>query len=147
MVRTAKPRPRSAGCLVVTTIDGSPCVLLVHPSGAYNRRSPWSIPKGLPDEGEDEASAAVRETLEETGIACEITAPLGRIDYARSRKTVVAFLARPLVVPASRVLVPASWEVDRVEFVTLDRARDLLHPDQEPFLDRAIEGLSPPARA
>jgi len=126
----------------VTTIDGNPRVLLVHPSGAYNRRSPWSIPKGLPDEGEDEAAAAVRETREETGVECEITAPLGCIDYARSRKTVVGFLARPLAAPSSHVLAPASWEVDRVEYVTFERARDLLHPDQRPFLDRALEELA-----
>lgn len=141
MARTAKPRPRSAGCLVVTTIGDERCVLLVHPSGAYNRRAPWSIPKGLPDEGEDEAAAAVRETLEETGVACEVVAALGEADYARTRKTVVAFLARPLEVPVDRVLAPGSWEVDRVEFVSFERARELLQPDQAPFLDRAIAAL------
>ena len=126
----------------MTAIGDEPCVLLVHPSGAYNRRSPWSIPKGLPDPGEEEAEAALRETREETGLACEIVAPLGEIDYARTRKTVVAFLARPLEPPAGRVLAPGSWEVDRVEFVGFERARELLHPDQQSFLDRALEALA-----
>jgi predicted NUDIX family NTP pyrophosphohydrolase len=29
--------------------------------------------------------------------------------------------------------------VDRAEFVALDQARELLHPDQTPFLDRLLE--------
>ncbi len=45
-------------------------VLLVHPSGAYNRRAPWGIPKGEPDEDEADLEAtARRETLEETDTA------------------------------------------------------------------------------
>lgn len=140
--RPTKPRPRSAGCLVVAPVDGEDRVLLVHASGAYNRRSPWSIPKGVPDSGEPEDAAAVRETLEETGIACRVLAPLGEVDYARTRKTIVGFLAAPLEPPVAAVLKPASWEVDRVEFVDFDRARTLLHPDQVPLLDRAVDALA-----
>lgn len=140
--RTRAPRPRSAGCLVVATLDGEARVLLVHASGNYNRRSPWSIPKGVPEPGEPEDAAAVRETLEETGVACRVTAQLGEVAYARTRKTIVGFLAEPLEPPAAAVLAPASWEVDRVEFVDLDRARSLLHPDQVPLLDRAIDALA-----
>ena len=43
-------------------------VLLVHPSGSYNRNAPWSIPKGELDEGEDPETAARRETREEAGV-------------------------------------------------------------------------------
>jgi predicted NUDIX family NTP pyrophosphohydrolase len=136
--RTAKPRPRSIGCLVRASFGGELRFLLVHPSGNYNRRAPDSIPKGLPEEGESEEQTALRETLEETGLACRIVAPLGEIDYRKSRKTIVCFLAEPLEPPASTELEPASWEVDRVEFVTAERARERLHPDQRPFLDRAL---------
>ena len=34
----------------------------------------------------------------------------------------------------------ASWEVDRAEFVPIEQARELLHPDQRPLLDR-LEAL------
>jgi RHS repeat-associated protein len=37
-------------------------VLLVHPSGGYNRGKPWGIPKGLADAGESPEDAARRET-------------------------------------------------------------------------------------
>lgn len=46
-------------------------VLLVHPGGPYWRgkdNGAWSIPKGLPDPGEDQHAAAVREFEEETGL-------------------------------------------------------------------------------
>ena len=136
--RAAKPRPRSIGCLVRATFDGEVRFLLVHPSGNYNRYAPDSIPKGLPEDGETEEQTALRETLEETGLACRIVAPLGEIDYRKSRKTIVCFLAEPLDPPPSTKLEPASWEVDRVEFVTAERARDRIHPDQRPFVDRAV---------
>jgi predicted NUDIX family NTP pyrophosphohydrolase len=107
-------------------------VLLVHPSGNYNRRAAWSIPKGLPDEGESWEDAARRETLEETGITAGSLVSLGAIDYTKSKKRVHAFAGEP----ASGSPHCASWEVDRVEFVSIAKARELLHADQLPLLDR-----------
>ena len=48
--------------------------LIVHPSGAYNRKAPYSIPKGLVEAGESAEDTAVRETREETGLDCRIVA-------------------------------------------------------------------------
>ena len=39
---------QSAGTLLYREGPEGLEVLLVHPSGAYNRRAPWSIPKGEP---------------------------------------------------------------------------------------------------
>ncbi len=118
--------------------------LLVHPSGAYNRRAPWSLPKGLVDPGESLEECAVRETREETGVDARIIAPLGHVRYAKSPKDVHAYLAEPLGnPPRDSVLTPASWEVDRVEYVTADGARALLQHDQRAFIDRA-EAFSAP---
>ena len=128
-------RKQSAGCLLYTRRQGTLHVLLVHPSGSYNRRAPWSIPKGLVDEGESLEDTARREVREETGIAASELVPLGWIDYRRSRKRVHAFAGEAPPQPEPRC---ASWEVDRAEMVALDRARDLLHPDQCPFLDRLL---------
>ena|SRR5689334_23210406 len=129
----AKPKPISAGTLLYRKTSEGVEVLIVHPSGAYNRKSPWSIPKGLPDEGEELERAARRETLEETGVEAGELVPLGSIDYTRSRKTVVAF-AGPL--PDGAAPRCASWEVDRVELVPLERAREILQSDQVAFVDR-----------
>ena len=125
----------SAGTLLYRRHDGQLEVLIVHPGGNYNRRAPWSIPKGLPNEGESLEDAARRETLEETGLAAEALLPLGSITYAKSRKRVHAF-AGPAPETTPR---PASWEIDRAEFVPIEIAGRLLHPDQRPFLDRLLE--------
>jgi 8-oxo-dGTP diphosphatase len=134
----AMPAKVAAGCLVRARFAGRWHYLIVHPSGNYNRRSPYTIPKGLLEDGENAPAAALRETREEAGIACRIVAPLGEVAYAKSPKRVVAFLAEPLEAPPAQVLEPGDWEVDRVEFHPSDEARRLLHPDQRPFIDRAV---------
>ena len=130
-----KPKPVSAGVVFYRRSRDGLEVLLVHPSGAYNRNAPWSIPKGLPEPGEDHESAARREALEETGLEAGALVPLGSIDYTKTRKTVVAFAGEAGPETAPRC---ASWEVDRAEFVPIERARELLLTDQRPFLDRLV---------
>ncbi len=125
----------SAGTLLFRQRDEQLEVLLVHPSGNYNRHAPWSIPKGLPDAGETLEEAARRETLEETGVGAGRLVSLGFVEYRRSRKRIHAFAGAP----ADGTPRCASWEVDRAEFVPLDEARRLLHPDQVPLLDRLAE--------
>jgi len=131
----------SAGTLLYRTERGLVEVLLVHPSGPYNRKAPWSIPKGLLDPGEDAASAARRETLEETGVQAGELVPLGTVQYRKSRKRIHCF-AGPA--PAGAQPRCASWEVDHAEFLPLDRARELIHPDQRELLDRLEELLAKP---
>ena len=132
-------RKLAAGCLVRATFDGEIRYLIVHPSGRYNARAPYSIPKGLVEAGETPEAAAVRETLEETGIACRIVESLGQIEYQKSRKTVVGFLAEPLAPPPSPIVESTDWEIDRAEFLPADEARARLHPDQQAFIDRALD--------
>jgi predicted NUDIX family NTP pyrophosphohydrolase len=127
---------QSAGTLLYRPGANGLEVLLVHPSGNYNRRSPWGIPKGEPDEGEELETAARRETLEETGVS--VTGPLiplGHIIYQKSRKHVHAFAAPA---PADAEPRLASWEIDQARFVPVEEARSLMHPDQKVFLDRLL---------
>lgn len=128
---------QSAGTLLYRVSPQGTEVLLVHPSGNYNRKAPWSIPKGIPDEGEDLEAAARRETTEETGVVPGALVPLGHIDYVKSRKRVHAFAGEA---PADAAPCCASWEVDCAEFLPLAAAREKIHPDQLPFLDR-LEAL------
>src|SRR5262245_5225854 len=81
----------SAGTLLYRTCGTRVEVLLVHPSGAYNRKAPWSIPKGEPDGDSGLEETARRETLEETGVRAGSLVPLGHIDYRKSRKRVYCF--------------------------------------------------------
>ncbi|MCU0872723.1 MAG: NUDIX domain-containing protein [Pirellulaceae bacterium] len=123
----------SAGTLLYRYRDGRLEVLLIHPSGAYHRRTPWGIPKGVPNEGEDLEQTARRETMEETGVVAGELTPLDFIQYHKVSKRVHCF-AGPA--PADAAPNCECWEVDRVEFVPLDEARRLIHPDQLPFLER-----------
>jgi predicted NUDIX family NTP pyrophosphohydrolase len=134
-------KPVSAGLLLYRGSGEGLTVLLVHPSGAYNRKAPWSIPKGLVDGAESWEEAARRETIEETGVIADAVTALGTVEYTRSRKTIAAFAG-----PAPETAAPqcASWEVDRAEFLPLERAREALHPDQRPFLDRLVQLLEAP---
>ena len=133
----------SAGTLLYRGHAGAWEVLLVHPSGAYNRKAPWSIPKGLPDPGETEEEAARRETLEETGVRAGELALVGRVRYTKTRKEVVGFAGRA---PADAAPRCASWEIDRAEFLPLARAREVIHRDQAALLD-ALEALLAGERA
>lgn len=114
-------------------------VLLVHPSGNYNKKSPWSIPKGLPDEGEEFEDTARRETLEETGVVAGDLEALGYVEYTKSRKRVHCFVG-----PAPEDAAPSctSWEVDRAEFVELEEAKKIIHPDQFELLLRLDDWLN-----
>jgi predicted NUDIX family NTP pyrophosphohydrolase len=127
---------QSAGTLLYRGQGENLEVLIVHPSGNYNRRAPWSIPKGEPDEGEELEAAARRETAEETGVTAGTLVPLGSIRYTKSRKEVHCFAG-----PAPDDAAPrcATWEIDHAEFVPLEKARELLHVDQRAFLDRLLK--------
>lgn len=127
----------SAGTLLYRNVDGKIEVLLVHPSGNYNKNAKWGIPKGVPDEGENFELAARRETLEETGVVAGELKSLGFVEYTKSRKRVHCFCG-----PAPDDAAPhcASWEVDKAEFVTLDKAKDIIHQDQGEFITR-LESL------
>ncbi|HVA46542.1 MAG TPA: NUDIX domain-containing protein [Pirellulales bacterium] len=123
----------SAGALLYRLGKHGWEVLLVHPSGNYNRRAPWSIPKGLPEPQEELEAAARREVIEETGVTCGELVAMGSIVYKKSRKRVHCFAGAAPDGAAPRC---ASWEVDCAEFVPFEEARQRIHPDQQEFLDR-----------
>ena len=129
----------SAGTLLYRRNQGGHLeVLIVHPWGPYNRRAPWSIPKGRINPGEDLEVAARRETEEETGVTAGSLHSIGSVDLARSRKRIHGFAG-----PAPEDAAPRidEKEVDEAKFVAIDRARFLLHPAQVTFLDRLLATL------
>lgn len=128
----------SAGTLLFRRRPGGVEVLLVRPSGPAARFG-WSIPKGLPEEGESLEDAARRETLEETGVTAGALEPLGHVEYARSRKRVECFSGEA---PADAEPRAASWEVSRAAFLPLEEARAKLHADQRALVERLVARLS-----
>lgn len=65
-------------------------------------------------------------------------APIGFVDYTRSKKRVHGFAG---AAPPDAAPHCASWEVDKAEFIELSRARRIIHPDQAAFLDRLLQHL------
>lgn len=123
----------SSGTLLFKEQPEGIVVLIVHPSGNYNIKSPWSIPKGKLDQGENYEQAARRETLEETGIiAPEKLFSLGYVSY-KSKKKVHAFVGK---IELNVIPTCASWEIDKAEFVSLEEAEEKLHPAQKIFIQR-----------
>ncbi|MGK0722130.1 NUDIX hydrolase [Leucobacter sp. W1478] len=109
-------------------------VLLVH----RTKQRDVSFPKGKLDPGESMPQAAVRETLEETGLQVALGANLGTIHYALptgGQKT-VQYWAAEVTEPAVQVskFVPNS-EIEALEWVPFTRARKRLSysADQEIF--------------
>lgn len=91
-----KRRTLSCGCLTYRAGPEGPEVLLVKP---WLKKPTWGVPKGHVHEGEDPRDCAVRETLEETGLAvvAEEELPPTRTESFDEDKTVRVFLARPAV--------------------------------------------------
>ncbi len=118
---------------------------MVHASGNYNRKSPWSIPKGLPEKNESIEEAARRETFEETGVNPGELKPLGYINYTKSRKRVHCFFGRA---PIGAKPECASWEIDKAEFMSLQKAKREIHQDQLELIKRfelALKAYDQPA--
>jgi predicted NUDIX family NTP pyrophosphohydrolase len=130
-------------------------VLLVHPGGPYWRRKDngaWSVPKGEMDADEDAAVAAIREFMEETGVA--LTGPIEPLGEVRQRggKRVIAFAIEgdldvhgiksntfEIEWPPKSGKMQAFPEIDRAEWFDLPAAHGKILDSQRPFLDRLAE--------
>jgi len=132
---------------------------LVHPGGPFFRNKDvgaWTIPKGLPEPGEELLAAAVREFAEETGlVAGGPWLDLGQIRQKGGK--IVHAWAFEGDVPSAFVLesnlFELEWpprsgkkqsfpEVDRAEFFELAVARDKINVAQVDLLDRLCERLA-----
>ena len=136
-------------------------VLIAHMGGPFWARKDegaWSIPKGEFDPAEETATdAAAREFLEELGVAPPPGpfAELGTFPYS-SGKRVTVFVADGATLDLSAVQFgefEMEWpprsgrtasfpEVDRVDWVTPERARELLVKGQRPALDALERALA-----
>ena len=154
------PGKRSAGIALVRGDGAAREVLLVHPGGPFwakKDEGAWSLPKGLLDEGEEPLAAAKREFSEEVGHPPPAGpyVALGEV-VLKSGKHVIAFAARgeldAATIRSNEIDVehpPRSGqmiripEVDRAQWVRLERARVLLNPAQVPLIEAAMRAELP----
>ena len=136
----------SAGGIVV---DASTDLLNVAIIARLNRggRLEWCLPKGHPENQENNEQAAVREIEEETGIRGRVLTALGSIDYwftvsgHRVHKTVHHFL---LVSTGGHLTIendPDHEAVDVAWVPLADLGRKLSFPNERRIADLAREVL------
>jgi 8-oxo-dGTP diphosphatase len=103
-------------------------------------REDWSLPKGKLEPGEDDAAAAVREVLEETGWEAVIDRDLGTVSYnvADGRPKTVRYY---LMTARADAAEPAS-DVDVVRWLAPEALEGLLtYATDRDVLARAREHL------
>ncbi|MFC9929184.1 NUDIX domain-containing protein [Streptomyces sp. NPDC127190] len=153
---TVRTTRRSAGLLVFRRTDAGLEVLLGHMGGPFWARKDagaWTVPKGEYDPGEPAWEAARREFREELGLAPPDgeAVPLGEVAQ-KNGKVVTAWAveADPDLSGFSPGTFAMEWpprsgrvqefpELDRVAWLSVDRARELIVAAQAAFLDRLAE--------
>jgi predicted NUDIX family NTP pyrophosphohydrolase len=143
----------SAGLLLYRTTPVGVEVLLAHMGGPFWARrdlGAWTIPKGIPEPGEDLEATARREFTEELGLPVPPGAlhPLGAVRQSGG-KVVTAWALAADLDPAS--IVPGTFEmewpkgsgrirtfpeIDEVAWFDLVAARERLVTAQRDLLDR-----------
>ncbi|MFJ9247612.1 NUDIX domain-containing protein [Streptomyces sp. NPDC101776] len=147
---------RSAGLLLFRHTDHGLEVLLGHMGGPFFARrdaGAWSVPKGEYEPDEPAWDAARREFQEELGLAPPEGEAIALGEVRQSNgKVVTAWAIEADLDPAA--MVPGTFrmewppksgqvqefpELDRVEWLGLERARAVIVPAQAMFLDRLAE--------
>ena len=149
MVKSSKS---SAGLLLYRRPLGRIEIFLAHPGGPFwsNRDAgAWTIPKGVPEPGEDLLTTACREFEEETGVHAlgpflslgSIRKKAGKVVHAWAwegdadpEKVVSNTMRTEWPRGSGRVL--AFPEVDRCSWFDLRTAREKINPAQAHLIDR-----------
>ncbi|MFI7412711.1 NUDIX domain-containing protein [Streptomyces sp. NPDC049627] len=153
---TSSGAKRSAGLLLFRHTDDSLEVLLGHMGGPFFAKrdaGAWTIPKGEYAPDEPAWEAARREFQEELGLPPPDgeAVPLGEVKQSGG-KIVTVWAVEADLDPAT--VVPGTFEMewpprsgrtqsfpelDRVQWLGLDRAREVIVKAQAAFLDRLAE--------
>ena len=148
---------RSAALLIHRPGPDGPEVLLVHPGGPWWRGrgdAAWSIPKGVPEPGEDLRAAALREFREETGLEPPpqqlplppVRTPGGKIIHAwlaAGDLDLSGFRSLPCDIawPPGTGRVVTAPEVDAIGYFGEADALAKIHRGQRPILHEAFDRL------
>jgi predicted NUDIX family NTP pyrophosphohydrolase len=124
---------KESGAMFLVNREGK--VLLVHPSGAFNRKAPWMPPKEERETGETPLDAARRAVAEELHLPADsygAVAELGPVTYRSRTKRVWCFQAR---YEGKDDDVRLDWENDRYGWFASEEAREVIKEEFAPLLD------------
>ena len=108
-------RLKRCGTIMVKLIFNVPHVLIVR----GKRSRIWSLPKGCINDNETEIECAKRETLEEAGVAVDITSSNIRIMINHNVYFVVNITNNP------KLRIRDKGEIDKVSWMTINELRGL----------------------
>lgn len=147
----------SYGILLFQRTEDGLRILLAHPGGPFwagRDDGAWSIPKGLPEQGEIGLETARREFWEETGFAVEgrfiplgeLKQPSGKIIHAWALEhgldvTRIRSNTFSLEWPRRSGNIREYPEIDEGRWFSLEEARQKITAGQSRFLDRLLEHL------
>lgn len=128
---------RAAGGIILQGEGVDRSVALIH----RPRYDDWSFPKGKLDQDEDEASAAVREVEEETGLRCRLGRTVGAVTYRdrRGRQKVVRYFQ----MDADGGDFTPNHEVDELRWVPVGEASRVLSYAHDRDLFRRVLAGAP----
>ncbi len=115
-------------------VNGEGKLLLVHPSGNYNKNSPWMPPKEQVEADETPREAAQRSVVEELNLPPDSYAcveELGYVTYKSGSKTVYCFKA---AYRGKDDDISLDWENDSYGWFTAVEARDVIKEEFAPLL-------------
>ena len=128
---------RAAGGIVVRPGSDGPEVLVVH----RPRYDDWSFPKGKRDPGETDEQTALREVLEETGLACRLGRELPEVRYRdhQDRPKVVRYWVMwPLDAHGQGTAFVPNDEADEAIWSPVGEAARLLTYEHDRALSRSL---------
>ena len=114
-MNTTTPIDKAGTLITRVTPQGTQVYLIHRPQ--YND---WSLPKGHMEAGETPEQAALRETIEETGLHCTITRALPAYQYTSPSGTVSIVAMFECAV--ERATHSTDGETDRGEWVSVQYA-------------------------
>jgi 8-oxo-dGTP pyrophosphatase MutT (NUDIX family) len=128
-------REFSAGAVLVRSVRGREQLAAIRPQG--RPAGTWALPKGLIGAGESAEAAALRETLEETGVSGRSLGKLGDVRYVYTQswgaakgervfKVVSFFLVRAGRGRIGEIEEAMRVEVAEARWLPLDEAPHLL---------------------
>jgi 8-oxo-dGTP pyrophosphatase MutT (NUDIX family) len=140
-------REFSAGGVLVRSVRGRPAFAAIRPQG--KREGLWALPKGLIGPGESAQETAVREVLEETGVAGRPVEKLGDVRYVytwageRVFKVVSFFLLRAGRGRIGEITDEMRVEVAEVRWLPLEEGPKLLaYKGEKEMAQKALERLA-----